>query len=283
MPLCAIALGAALIGGSISIPVQSAQPLVCPQPTKSQRSKRTKVESRYRPPTELETWNSSIEHQGWRVLWASNSQSALGMYMGSPLVTEARLRQPLLASCGVELISQTRRQFSSPPVPRRISIGTPESRNLSLGTEPLFESGLVRRLIISIYNPRWTRLKPPEITYKLRHSKNWSEPIGRQKIIRCLARLSRFPIVESVLQADIAVEARDSQGKRVDISGNISRLKSGSFLTGGLMSRSGKYTISGITMARRVALCTDSLLFFRNSNNQIGRDYCAPVSLNSDM
>jgi hypothetical protein len=226
---------------------------------------------------ELEDWNSHIEYQGWRVLWASNSQSALGTYLISPLSTKLNAKQRGIAACGVDFIARDRRHFNSPPLPKVLSISSPESRNLSLDTEEIFRLPRVNRIMIEIRNPRWARLSPSEMTYKLHRKSEWAEPLPRQRIIQCLAKFSKFPVVESVIIADITVEARDAKGHIVDFNSGLLNLKKTNILIGGLMSRSHRYTISGVTLARRTGLCTDSLLFFRNSNGEIGRDECIPA------
>jgi hypothetical protein len=87
----------------------------------------------------------------------------------------------------------------------------------------------------------------------------------------------RFPVVESVLIADITIEARGKANRVVDFSRVLRGIGSDQPLAGGLMSRSHRYTVAGVTLARRTGLCTDSLLFFRNSNGEIGRDQCPPL------
>lgn len=226
---------------------------------------------------QLETWNSSIQYQGWRTFWSSNADYPLGTYLGTPLSTSFIQGQTGITLCGADLVIRQRKRFQSPPIPSALSIKSPESRNLSLGTEILFDVPGVKEVVLHFKNSKWLRLSPADITYNIRDNPGWAEPLSRQKILDCFGQYAKMPVVESVIVADVIVEAKNEKGRLVDISSVLGRVGQSSILRNGLLSLSHRYTVSGITLARRTGLCTNSMLFFRNSNNQIGRDACLPV------
>jgi hypothetical protein len=226
-------------------------------------------------PLELEDWNIQLRSESWQPLFVGKNQTPIGMFLANANWTEISDTQSTLAQCGVSLVSRTRTRFSSPPVPHELTIRTDVSKSMVQSLAPIFSRARVDHVSVQILNPRWVRLMSSDTTSLIHSSAIWSNPATRGPIVQCVSEKTKLPLIESVLQADIVVAAKDVRGRNVQIDGDVTSLGTRNFLNGALKSRRNSYSISGVTLARRMGLCVNSLLFFRNPDGGIGAEGCS--------
>jgi hypothetical protein len=223
---------------------------------------------------ELETWNRELQNQNWRALLASSGQPTLGLFLSVPTATELSATETSLTQCGVNLVSRTRRQFTSPPVPSRIQISTEGSRALARSFEPFFSNGAVERIMIRITNPQWIRLLPSETTGLIHASAIWSNPATRGPIVKCVSDHLAHPLTDSILKADVIISAEGNHHRTVDVDNIVRAAPKESMLAGALISKGHTYSVSDVTLARRTGICVNSVLFFHNSSGDVGVESC---------
>lgn len=226
-------------------------------------------------PLELEDWAHLLRNENWQPLFAPRSQTSLAMFMESAGATEVTTIQESLEKCGIKLASVTRTHFTSPPVPVELTISSTGSRSMIKSLEPLFAGSKVDHINMRVVNAKWTRLMSSETTSLVHATPIWSNPATRGPIVACVSQKAKLPLVESILKADVIVAAKDRRGRNVNVDSEISNFGTNNFLNGALKSRRFTYSIGGITLARRVGLCVDSLLFFRTPNGSLGAEDCS--------
>ena len=159
-------------------------------------------------------------------------------------------------------------------MPPEVIVKTPESRLIGAPFDNLItQSSMAQYARIRIMNPRWIRLEPNKVTSILYSSAIWSNPSLRVKLLKCVQDNTKFPVVESELKADVIISFHKHNAQIV----NLDRLVSSSDLPiyhGALASRHHTYSIGGVTLARRVGLCVNSSVFFRNSSGTVGNETC---------
>jgi hypothetical protein len=229
-------------------------------------------------PLELEDWSTQLHSQNWQPLLLSHSQNALGMFLADPMASDLTATQTTLADCGIKLVTRLRRQFKSPPVPRQIQISTEVSRTMVQSLKPIFSVEEAERLVIQIENPRWIRLMSSDTTDLIHSSAIWSNPATRGSIVKCVSDRAARPLVESILQADIEVSVKNRRGGNIKIDDAIKAVGQMSILSDSLASRHRSYSILGVTLARRVGICVNSLLYFRNPEGAVGAESCPKVN-----
>jgi hypothetical protein len=226
-------------------------------------------------PLELEDWGDQLRKEGWQPLFAGKNQPAIGMFMVDTNSTEAIDTQAALAQCGISLVSRTRTRFSSPPVPAELKISTSKSKSMVQSLTPIFSKTGFDHISIKILNPRWARLMSSDSTSLIHASAIWSNPATRGPIVQCVTEKLKHPLIESVLQADIVIAAKDAEDKNISVDNEVTSLSAHNFLNGALKSTAHSYSIAGTTLARRTGLCVNSLLFFRNSKGDVGGEDCS--------